>query len=88
MICEFEKKNFSANIIPQMDEVLIVRGCLSCLFYIVVVIRYTRPDVFCKKGVLGSFPVSFAKFLRAPFVIEHLPWLLLLSSTKLNSLKI
>ena len=72
----------------------------------------SRPDVFCKKGVLRSFskftgkhlcqslffnkvaglrtatllkkrlwhrcfPVNFAKFLRTPFLTEHLWWLLL-----------
>ena len=75
-------------------------------------LRSSRPEVFCKKGVLGNFakftgkhlcqslffnkvaglrpatllkkvlwhrcfPVNFAKFLRTPFIIEHLWWLLL-----------
>ena len=74
--------------------------------------RSSRPEVFCKKGVLrnfakfkgkhpcqrlffnkvagfrpatllkkslwhGCFPLNFAKFLRTPFVTEHLRWLLL-----------
>ena len=67
--------------------------------------RGSRPDMFCKKGVLRNFvkftgkhlcqnlffntavglrlawhrcfPVNFAKFLRTPFIIEHLWWLLL-----------
>ena len=75
--------------------------------------RSSRPEVFCKKGVLTSFtkltgkhrcqslffckshlflrpatllkqrlwrkcfPVNFAKFLRTPFLTEHLRWLLL-----------
>ena len=74
--------------------------------------RSSRPEVFCKKGVLRNFtnfkgkhlcqslffnkvaglrpatllkkrlwhrcfPVKFAKFLRTPFFIEHLWWLLL-----------
>ena len=76
--------------------------------------RSSRPNVFCKKGVLKNFtkftgkhlcqslffnkvadlrretcnfikkiiwhrdfPVNFAKFLRIPFLTEHLQWLLL-----------
>ena len=76
--------------------------------------RSSRPDVFCKEGVLKiftkftgkhlcqslffnkftglrpetcnfikkiiwhrDFPVNFAKFLRTPFLTEHLQWLLL-----------
>ena len=46
--------------------------------------RSSRPEVFCKKGSLRPatllkkrlwhkcFLVNFAKFLRAPFIIEHL----------------
>ena len=63
MICEFEKEIFSANIILQLDQVLIVRGCLSCFFYIVVVIRYIRPEVFCQKGVLRNFAKFIGKHL-------------------------
>ena len=52
----------------------------------------SRPEVFCKKGVLRNFAkftgkhlwqsfffnkVAFAKFLRTPSFIEHLWWLLL-----------
>ena len=67
-------------------------------------IRISRPEVFCKKGVLRNLakstgkhlcqslffatllkkrpwhrclPVNFAKFLRTPFLTEHLRWLLL-----------
>ena len=62
--------------------------------------RSSRPEVFCRKGVLRNFakftgkslrpttllkkrhwhrcfPVNFSKFLRTPFFIEHLRWLLL-----------
>ena len=74
--------------------------------------RSSRPEVFCKKGVLRNFakftgkhlcqslffnkvaglrpatllkkrlwhrcfPVNFTKFLRTPFIIEQLWWLLL-----------
>ena len=63
------------------------------------VYRSSRPEVFCRKGVLRKFakftgkhrpatllkkrlwhrffPVNFAKFLRTPFLTEHLRWLLL-----------
>ena len=68
MICEFEKEIFSANIILQLDQVLIVRGCLSCFFYIVVVIRYIRPEVFCQKG--GS--KKFCKIHRKTSLPESL----------------
>ena len=46
--------------------------------------RSNRPEVFCKKGVLGTFAkftgkhlcqspfFDFVKFLRVPFFIEHL----------------
>ena len=48
--------------------------------------RSSRPEVFCKKvflekvflGIHSCFPVNFVKFLRTPFFIEHLWWLLLL----------
>ena len=72
--------------------------------------RSSRPELFCRKGVLRnfakftgkhlcqsvffnkvapatllkkrlwhrSFPVNFAKFLRTPFLTEHIRWLLLL----------
>ena len=37
-----------------------------------------RPATLLKKGLWRScFPVNFAKFLRAPFLTEHLWWLLL-----------
>ena len=48
--------------------------------------RSSRPGMFCKKGVFENFAnqrcfhVNFAKFLRAPFFIEHLWWVLLKSS--------
>ena len=80
--------------------------------YITTNSRSSRPEVFCKKGVLRNiakftgkhlcqslffnkvaglrpatllkkrlwhrcFPVNFAIFLRTPFFIEHLWWLLL-----------
>ena len=80
--------------------------------YVKQIYRSSRPEVFCKKGVLGNFvkftgkhlcqshfsnnvaglspatllkkrpwhrcfPVNFVKFLRTPFYIEHLWWLLL-----------
>ena len=51
-------------------------------------IRSSRPEVFCEKGLKPAtllkkklwdrcFPVNFPKFLRTPFFIEHLWWLLL-----------
>ena len=81
--------------------------------------RSTRPEMFCKKGVLGNFaeftgkrlclsllfdkfaglrpltllkkrfwhgcfPVKFAKFLRTPFLTEHLRWLFLLRESWLR----
>ena len=41
--------------------------------------RSSRPEVFCKKGVLTHrcFPGNFPKFLRPPFFTEHI-WRLLL----------
>ena len=37
-----------------------------------------RPATLLKKRLWHRcFPVNFAKFLRTPFLIEHLPWLLL-----------
>ena len=68
-------------------------------------LRSSRPEVFCKKGVLRNFTeftgkhlcqslffnkvaglksANFAKFLRTPFLTEHLRWLLLMFS-KINS---
>ena len=51
-------------------------------------VRSSRPKLFNKKGVKAfnfikkgvwhrCFPVNFAKFVRTPFLIEHLRWLLL-----------
>ena len=38
-----------------------------------------RPATLLKKRLWrGCFPVNFAKFLRTPFLTEHLRWLLLL----------
>ena len=81
--------------------------CNSCIFRILAyleleIYRSSRPEVFCKKGVLRNstkftgkhlcqrlffnkvaglrhrcFPVNFVEFLRTPFFIEHLWWLLL-----------
>ena len=50
--------------------------------------RSSHTEVFCKKGLRPAtslkkrlwhrcFPVNFAKFLRTPFLKEHLRWLLL-----------
>ena len=51
--------------------------------------RSSRPEVFCRKGVLKAcnfikkrlwhrcFPVNFAKFLRTLFLTERLRWMLL-----------
>ena len=40
---------------------------------------------FIKKGTLAQvFPVNFEKFLRIPFLTEHLCWLLLLFFVKLQ----
>ena len=51
--------------------------------------RSSRPEVFCKKGVLRNLAkftgkhlcqslfFNFEKFLRTPFLTEHLRWLLL-----------
>ena len=81
------------------------------IIVLVGISRSSRPEVFCKKGVLRNFtkftgkhlceslffnkvaglacnfikkrlwhrcfPVNFVKFLRTPFFIEHLWWLLL-----------
>ena len=41
--------------------------------------RSSRPEVFCKKGVLENFANHFAKRSRTSFFIEHLWWLLLKS---------
>ena len=35
------------------------------------------PATLLKKRLAQAFPVNFAKFLRTPFFIEHLWWLLL-----------
>ena len=37
--------------------------------------KSSRPKVFCKKGILGNF----AKFLRTPFILEYLWWLVLIN---------
>ena len=49
--------------------------------------RSSHPEVFCKPATLlkkrlwhRCFPVNFVKFLRTPFFMEHLRWLLLLST--------
>ena len=57
------------------------------LFYQQKGCRSSRPEVFCtdlrpavslkKRLWHRCFPVNFVKFLRTPFFIEHLRWLLL-----------
>ena len=65
-------------------------------------LRSSHPEVFCKKGVLKNFlrsatllkktlwhrcfPVNVAKFLRTPFFIEHLRWLLLNAAMNIKTL--
>ena len=50
--------------------------CTSLFFDKVAVLR---PAILLKKRLWHScFPVNFAKFLRTPFFIEHLWWLLLM----------
>ena len=39
--------------------------------------KFTPATLFKKRLSHRCFPVNFAKFLRAPFLIEHLQWLLL-----------
>ena len=50
------------------------------------ILRSSRPEVFCKKGVLRNFTkftgkhlcqslFFFSFFLRTPFLTEHLCWL-------------
>ena len=40
-----------------------------------------RPATLLKKNLWhGCFPVNLAKFLRIPFLTEHLRWLLLIRS--------
>ena len=80
------------------------RNCCGIFqnIYIKNIFRSSRPEVFCKKGVLRNFVkftgkplclrpatllkkrlwhrgflVNFVKFLRTPFFIEELCWLLL-----------
>ena len=66
------------KIIPDKKAILTIQS------------RTSRPEVFCEKGGACNFkikkrlwhrcfPVNFAKFLRTPFLIEHLRWLLLYS---------
>ena len=44
-----------------------------------------RPATFLKKRLWHRcFPVNFAKFLRTPFLTEHLRWLLLSGLAILN----
>ena len=44
---------------------------------IYLIYRSSRSKVFCKMCFSQVFPVNFAKFLRTPFIMEHLWWLLL-----------
>ena len=71
--CTFYKSTIKSN-------------CILLLCHVYV--RSSRQEMFCKKGVLKNFespgtllhccfPVNFAKFLRTPFLTEHLCWLLL-----------
>ena len=56
--------------------------------------RSGRPEEFCKKGRPATlfkkrlwqrcYPVNFVKFLRTPFFIEHLWWLLLYRGKRVN----
>ena len=40
-------------------------------------LQFTIPEVFCRKGVLKGFTKFTEKFLRAPLIMHHHRWLLL-----------
>ena len=88
----------NSNIIKKL--LIIYHQCLWLCFIgykcHITTFRSSRPEVFCKKDVLGNFakftgkatllkkrlwhrcfPLNFMKFLRTPFLTEHLRWLLL-----------
>ena len=60
-----------------------------------LLLRSSHQEVFCEKGFRPAtlfkkrrwhrcFPVNFVKFLRAPFLTEHLRWLLLAIPRRLH----
>ena len=56
------------------SEVFCKKGIITCF------VKFTghRPATLLKKRLWHScFPVNYAKFLRTPFLTEHLRWLLL-----------
>ena len=109
--CLAGNTNFSALIKELLQKVQTLTNKLRDQKYSILLLRTSRPEVFCKKGVLRNFtkftgkhlcqslffnkvaglrpatllkkrlwhrcfPVNFVKFLRTPFFIEHLWWLL------------
>ena len=100
---------FTVKLSPKNEHSTLNQRVTSNEIYL---FRSSRPEAFCKKGVLRNFakftgkhlhqslffnkaahlrpatllkkriwqscfPMTFAKFLRTPFITEHLRWLLL-----------
>ena len=91
----FEKSTSNVKVWRVKKSILFSQITLYNVFaevWISTYFRSSRPDLFCKKGVLRKepatllkkrlwhrcFPVNFVKFLRTPFYIKHLWWLLLI----------
>ena len=61
----------------QISEA-VVRKCSAKKMFLEIVLRCLKPATLLKKRHWHRcFPVNFAKFLRTPFLTEHLRWLLL-----------
>ena len=60
-----------------------------CQSIFLMKLQASRPATLSKKRLWHRcFPVNFAKFLKTPFVTEHLRWLLLWAYDKSNALTI
>ena len=60
-----------------------------CQSLLLIKLQASRPATISKKRLWHRyFPLNFAKFLRTPFVTEHLRWLLLQAYHRSNALTI
>ena len=65
-----------------MKKTYVFMMLLIISFFSISPLHGSEPATLLKKRTwYRCFPVNFAKFLRTPFLVEHLPWLLLYKPT-------
>ena len=73
-----KKENTNTNSFDTYIDFTKFTGKYLCQSLFFNKVAGLRPTTLLKKRLWYTcYPVNFAKFLRTPFLIEHLPWLLL-----------